>query len=173
MGRRRHTGTPLSQNTPPAFDGTERGRQLLQSLIFRQLAVFVGGVAGDLAEDADLRRGLQRLAVLERGAQDGVLRAEGVDVDLHALLRVAEAVFRLVDGAEARVALHQVLDVFLAGDGAFGLPFTLGRGALFGVEVEVFRAVALLPDAAESAETGATFIASDPPVFGRKNMKGY
>ena len=43
MGRRRHTGTPLSQNTPPAFDGTERGRQLLQSLIFRQLAVFVGG----------------------------------------------------------------------------------------------------------------------------------
>lgn len=31
----------------------------------------------------------------------------------------------------------------------------------------------LLPGAAESAETGATFIASDPPVFGRKNMKGY
>ena len=52
-------------------------------------------------------------------------------------------------GVQADVALHQVLDVFLAGDGLFRFPLAVAGVVLFRVEIEVFGAVFLLADAAD------------------------
>ena len=115
--------SPENRKSSPGRSGRGSSLSRLQALVFGQLAVFVGGIVGDLAQDGDLRRGLKRGRVLRQGgAHDGTVVGERVDVDLKPAALIDEAVLRLVDGVQARVALHQIADVLLLGDRLLRLP---------------------------------------------------
>lgn len=78
-----------------------------------------------------------------------------VDIDLEPAAVIHKAVFRLVDGVQARVAFHEITDVFLFGDRLFRLPLAGAGRALFRVEIEIIPAVFLLADAADDVGVGA------------------
>ena len=49
-----------------------------------QTAVFIGGIAGDLAQDVNFRRKRSFIALRKLGAEDGAVGAEGINVELKA-----------------------------------------------------------------------------------------
>jgi len=126
----------------------------LQRLNAGQLAVFVGGIAGDLPKDFELggHGGVGTAGVHE---QHGPFLAEGIDVQLKAAAVVDEAVFGLSDAVQRAVALHQVAYVGLFGDGLLGIPLgAVGHEVLLRIEIEVILAVLLLADAALDGGVG-------------------
>ena len=56
---------------------------------------------------------------------------------------------------QARVALHEIADVFLFGDWLFRLPLAGAGRALFRIKIEIIPAVLLLADAADNIGVGA------------------
>ena len=80
--------------------------------------------------------------------EDRPLVREGIDVDLHCPSGIVEAVLGLAHGPQRQIAFHQIADVFLFADRPLGHPAAaVLADALFGVEIQVAVAAALLADA--------------------------